>query len=89
MLGTKPDTLKYGEISANAKKKNTPSSKGGNKLDVLSKYESRKRGEIREARGSLILLGASGRGKDLDFILPECETMKEVYVGRGLLWLRF
>lgn len=36
-----------------------------------------------EAGRSLILLGASGRGKDLDFILPECETMKEVYVGKG------
>lgn len=62
-----------GKYQPNTKKKNTPSSKGGNKLDVLSKYESRKRGEIRGAGRSLILLGASGRGKDLDFILPECE----------------
>lgn len=49
------------------KEKNTRRFRGGNKLDVLSKYESRKRGEIREARGSLILLGALGYGKEFVF----------------------
>lgn len=49
------------------KEKNTQSFRGGNKLDVLSKYESRKRGEIKEAHGSLILLGALGHGKEFGF----------------------
>ena len=65
------------------KEKNTRSFRGGNKFDVLSKYESRKRGEIREARGSLILLGALGHGEEFGFYSSCVWNHKGSVLGKG------
>ena len=89
VLGTKPDTWKYAEISANAKEKIPQGPKVGISLMSSQNMTAEKEEKSERHAGAWFCWVPWAVERSLDFILPECETMREVYLGRGLLWLTF